>query len=324
MRQIFISGLILLSTGCSAINTVDARVASNNQFKAIDSSLHGKKWIHGAPDCTTNTEPAIEVFRYQQASYILRQNKCLNFEAPFIYVFIGDDKVVVLDTGATESAQQFPLYKTIQSLIAEHENIDGKNERELLVIHSHSHSDHYSADEQFKDHPNITLVEPNADAVTNFFTFNESNELKIELGGRELTIISTPGHQEEAISVYDSQTKWLLTGDTFYPGYIYVKNWKVYKNSIAKLVSFSKTHEVNAVLGAHIEMTDKAGEYYPIGTTYQPNEASLVLMAEDLNALNTQLQASNEENKIIFTKFIVVPMSAFQKTLSNIARWFTQ
>ncbi|WNC72331.1 MBL fold metallo-hydrolase [Thalassotalea psychrophila] len=324
MRRILLSGLILILTGCSSINTVDARVTSNDQYKAINSSLFDNKWIHGGSDCKTNTDPAIEVFRYGQASYILRQNKCLNFEAPFIYVLFGDDKVVVLDTGATENAQEFPLYKTIKSLIEEQSTIDGKSNRELLVIHSHSHSDHYSGDAQFEDHPNTTLVEPHSDAVTKFFIFNENSEFTLELGGRELTIIATPGHQEEAISVYDSQTKWLLTGDTFYPGYVYVKNWHAYKNSIAKLASFSKANEVSAVLGAHIEMTNTAGEYYPIGTTYQPNEASLVLMAEDLAALNIQLQQSKEENKIIFTKFIVAPMNAFQKTLSNIARWFTQ
>ncbi|WOH36357.1 MBL fold metallo-hydrolase [Thalassotalea fonticola] len=324
MRQILLSGIILFSTGCSSIQTVDARDKSNNSFKVTGSILQEKKWIHGASDCTTNTDPAIEVFRYEQASYILRQNKCLNFEAPFIYVLFGDEKIVVLDTGATESAQEFPIYKTIKSLIAEHSNLDGNTNRELLVIHSHSHSDHYSGDEQFKGQANITLVEPNADAVAKFFTFNESGELNIDLGGRELTIISTPGHQEEAISVYDNQTKWLLTGDTFYPGYVYVKNWNTYKNSIAKLVEFSSTHEVSAVLGAHIEMTDKAGEYYPIGTTYQPNESSLVLTAEDLAALHTQLQESDEKHKVIFAKFIVVPMSLFQKTLSNIARWLTQ
>ena len=59
-------------------------------------------------------------------------------------------------------------------------------------------------------------------------------------------------------------TKWLLTGDTFYPGYLYVKDWNEYKNSIARLVSFSNTHEIDAILGAHVEMKNKAGEYYEL------------------------------------------------------------
>jgi hypothetical protein len=38
-----------------------------------------------------------------------------------------------------------------------------------------------------------------------------------------------PDNQEETISIYDHQTKWLMTGDTLYPGYIYVKDWQAYR-----------------------------------------------------------------------------------------------
>lgn len=33
--------------------------------------------------------------------------------------------------------------------------------RELIVIHSHSHRDHYSGDSQFAGKLNVTIVEPN-------------------------------------------------------------------------------------------------------------------------------------------------------------------
>ena len=162
--------------------------------------------------------------------------------------------------------------------------------------------------------------------MTRFFAFSDwsNGEASLDVGGRKLTIIPTPGHQEEAISVYDPQTKWLLTGDTFYPGYIYIKNWDEYKKSIARLVSFSDAHEIGAVLGAHIEMSDRAGEHYPIGTTYQPNEAPLTLMAENLVALNSALENSDRAKKMVSNKFVVVPMNAFQRTISNIARWIIQ
>jgi glyoxylase-like metal-dependent hydrolase (beta-lactamase superfamily II) len=170
------------------------------------------------------------------------------------------------------------------------------------------------------------LVEPNTTAVTNFFAFNKSpaHNMTIDLGGRKITVIKTPGHQEDAITVYDSQTKWLLTGDTFYPGLVYVKNWDDYKNSIERMVLFSNEHEVSAVLGAHIEMTKNAGEYYPIGTVYQPNETSLVLSIEHLKALDAALKKSEQPNKIVFDEFIIEPMNGFQKTLSNIGQWFSQ
>jgi glyoxylase-like metal-dependent hydrolase (beta-lactamase superfamily II) len=321
-----VAGLLLILTSCSPAETVDARVSSNDRSKDLTSTLFKKKWIHGATDCNLNADPAIEIFRYDQSSYILRQNKCISFEAPFIYVLFGSEKVLVLDTGATESALDFPLYETVQSLVTEQSEQDEIAEKELLVIHSHSHSDHYTGDSQFEGKPNVTLIEPNYAAMTQFFAFDKwpDGEATIELGRRRLTIIPTPGHQEEAISVYDPQTKWLLTGDTFYPGYLYVKHWNDYKKSISRLVSFSNTYEVNAVLGAHIEMTDKSGEYYPIGTTYQPNEAPLALALENLSALNSAIKKSDKPTKFIFNEFIVAPMSTFQKTISNVARWVIQ
>ncbi len=332
MKNLLVTGLWLactgLSTSCSAVKTVDARVSVNDRLTNSASTLQQKQWIHGSTDCQSNTDPAIEVFRYDPSSYILRQNKCTNFEAPFIYVLFGGEKVLVLDTGATESAMDFPLYKTVQSLIDKKEQSkQGKQTpKQLLVIHSHNHSDHYTGDIQFEGKPNVTVIKPNSAAMKQFFAFNQwpNGEAYIELGDRKLTIMPTPGHQEEAISIYDPQTKWLLTGDTFYPGYIYVKNWQDYKNSIARLVEFSNTHEVSAVLGAHIEMTDKAGEYYPIGTIYQPNEAPLTLHPQDLTALNSALKKSDKPQEIIFNPLIVAPMSTFQKILNNVATWIMQ
>jgi len=316
---------MLMVACCSTAYALETKPGA----EALPSSLQmlqKKKWIHGSADCDSNADPSIEVFRYDQSSYILRQNKCLSFEAPFIYVLFGSEKVLVLDTGATENAAEFPLYETVQSLSKEQSEAAGQNISEMLVLHSHSHSDHYSGDLQFEGQHNVTLVAPNGGAVAEFFAFDDSpeGETNIDLGDRQLTLFAVPGHQEEAIAVYDSQTKWLLTGDTFYPGYIYVKHWSDYQRSIARLVSFSKKHEVSAVLGAHIEMTDMPGEYYPIGTVHQPEEASLVLAAGDLIMLDSAIANSVEETELTFDQFIVAPMNVLQKLLSNIARWLVQ
>lgn len=324
MKYVLVAWLILVSTICVAAETKGTGSGLSNTSVATTVTLRDKKWIHGSADCKTNEDPAIEVFRYDQSSYILRQNKCLSFEAPFIYVLLGDDKVLVLDTGATKSAVDFPLYETVRSLISLQPGRD--IDEELLIIHSHSHGDHHAGDSQFEGKPNVTVVEPNFAAVTQFFAFSEwpDGEANLELGGRKLIVVPTPGHQEEAISVYDPHTKWLLTGDTFYPGYIYVKHWDEYKRSIARLVSLSKAHSISAVLGAHIEMTAEAGEHYSIGTIYQPNEAPLTLTPVNLASLNLALEKSDNAQEITLDELIVVPMNAFQKAISNIARWIVQ
>jgi len=315
---------ILLTTFCSGAVAIEKNTATEENPINLLASLQQKQWIHGSQNCKNNNDAAIEVFQYDEASYVLRQNKCLSYEAPFIYVLVGAEKTLVVDTGATEDANEFPLYKTILSLHQQHENQESTQEREILVIHSHSHSDHYGADSQFEGKENVTVVAANNARVHEFFAFNTwpNQQSMLELGGREIIIIPAPGHQDEAIAIYDTKTKWLLTGDTFYPGYIYVKDWHDYKNSIERLSRFTRSHNVSAILGAHIEMTNKAGEYYEIGTSYQPEESSLVLTPKDLIALNEKLKEADTPEKISLNSLIVEPLGALPKLITNIARWF--
>ena len=275
------------------------------------------KWIHGSPDCSKGIDPPIQVFQQNKSTWVLRQNKCLSFEAPFMYLLLGDDRALLLDTGATDNPESFPLLTTVRSLIGE---------RSLLILHSHSHGDHRRGDTQFSGQTGVELVAPNAASLRAFLDKADGtgSDRSIELGGREVIVIETPGHQEESITLYDSQTRWLLTGDTVYPGLIYVKDWQAYRESISRLASFAQSHELAAVLGAHIEMTDKAGEYYPIGTVYQPHEAPLPLSPEVLQTLATALAKANGKETVPLDELVVQPMNALQRTLSNVARFLTQ
>jgi len=318
----------LIFTLLMAVHTT---VAAGEQKDPIDAplgssliSLTQKQWLHGSEDCSTNQDPAIEIYEFDKSSYILRQSKCLSYEAPFIYVLVGDEKTLVVDTGATENAAEFPLYKTVLSLHKKHITKEQDSERDILVIHSHSHSDHYGADTQFIGQENVTVVAASDDGINDFFAFKDwpTKQAKLELGGRSITIIPTPGHQDEAISIYDTQTKWLLTGDTFYPGYVYVKDWLDYQASITRLTEFTNTHTVSAILGAHIEMKSSAGEYYEIGTTYQPQEASLVLSITDLATLNTKLSKMREPAKVVSDGLIVEPLGFLPKLITSIVRLF--
>ena len=268
LKYTFAACIALISVNLSFSETATSQVSPRIQSVNALSKLHEMSWNHGSPDCSFNEDPAIEVFGYDNASYILRQNKCQSFEAPFIYVLIGREKALVLDTGAPAAAENFPIYETVQKLFEDQPEEMNGTPKEIIVVHSHSHRDHHSGDSQFAGKPNVAIVEPNRASIIHFFQFENWPDglASIQLGDREIIIIATPGHQKEAISVYDSQTHWLLTGDTIYPGYIYIQDWSEYKESIARLVSFSETHEISALLGGHIEMTREPGKYYPIGT----------------------------------------------------------
>jgi len=101
-------------------------------------------WIHGAPG-----EPAIQVHRYDEHTVILRQGKSVHYEAPFLYLLFGNDRAVLLDTGATADPRRFPLRETVDRLVAGWLDGHPRDGYELVVAHTHGHGDHVAADAQF-------------------------------------------------------------------------------------------------------------------------------------------------------------------------------
>ncbi|MEV0732178.1 hypothetical protein [Polymorphospora sp. NPDC050346] len=59
------------------------------------------RWIHGSESARHNTDPEIQVHAYDAHTVILRQNMAVNYEAPFLFLLFGNDRAVLLDTGAT-------------------------------------------------------------------------------------------------------------------------------------------------------------------------------------------------------------------------------
>ncbi len=133
-------------------------------------------------------------------------------------------------------------------------------EVELIVAHTHKHGDHYAGDGQFKGKPNTSVIGLEVEDVKDSFKIANWPEeiVDYDLGNRMMKIIPIPGHQASSIAVYDTSTKILLTGDTFYPGRLYVNDWYAFKMSIERLVKFTDIYEVSTILGNHIEMTQTA------------------------------------------------------------------
>ncbi len=87
-------------------------------------------WIHGANNCSTTTDPPIQVHRFNRDTFILRQSKCSepgtpanpgpSFEAPFMYLLFGATRALLLDTGASSSSARFPLASTVGKLRHDH------------------------------------------------------------------------------------------------------------------------------------------------------------------------------------------------------------
>ncbi|HKU26968.1 MAG TPA: MBL fold metallo-hydrolase, partial [Candidatus Sulfotelmatobacter sp.] len=76
---------------------------------------------------------------------------------------------------------------------------------------------------------------------------------KIELGGRTIEVVATPGHTPDAISLLDQGNGLLFTGDTYYPAPIWLfrpeTDLDAYAASIRRLAALAP--RVRLILGAH-------------------------------------------------------------------------
>ncbi len=270
------------------------------------------QWISGV-NC--GTDPLIQVEQYDDDLFILRQSMCTDFEAPFMYLLMGADRALLLDTGAGG----IPIANTVNGLVQQWATDNGIPTPDLVVAHTHEHGDHVAGDNQFNGNPNTTVVSPGATAVQTFFGFqNWPNEIvTFELDAcRSVDLIPAPGHSNASLAVYDRKTGVLFTGDTFYPGFLFIfgavsqGNFAKYQASIQRLVDFVADKPLTHILGNHIEMTSTPGVAYPYGTNVQPNEHVIWLTRENLLELNAAVRAMGTNPvQAVFDDFIIQPSS---------------
>ena len=266
------------------------------------------RWIHGSSSAKHNRDPEIQVHAYDPGTFILRQNKAVHYEAPFLFLLFGQYRAVLIDTGATQSPDHFPLRRTVDELIAARPAGHPSGDYELLVLHTHGHSDHVAGDSQFRKRSATRVVSADRAAAWEFFGFGADPDAttRIDLGGRELECFPSPGHHEAAVTFYDSDTGLLLTGDTAYPGRLYIQDWAAFAATIDRLVTFSTAHPISHVLGCHIEMTTTPGVDYPVRTTYQPQEPPLQMTVAHLTDIQKAVQqVYGQPGRHVYADFIL-------------------
>jgi hydroxyacylglutathione hydrolase len=146
------------------------------------------------------------------------------------YLVEGRDRVLLFDTG--------PGLRNIAQVVA------ALTPEPLTVIPSHMHFDHTGNLHQFSE---IAMADlPVLRACEREGVFHASDDLYIgfqenmvwkpvrvtawwpvgyciDLGGRQLEIIHTPGHSPDSISLLDTQANILFAADFIYPGDLYAQ-----------------------------------------------------------------------------------------------------
>ena len=242
------------------------------------------RWIHGSRSRRNRTDPPIQAHRYRDDTVILRQSKDATFEAPFVFLLFGEERALLLDTGAVkDTTLRQAVDRLVDEWLAEHP----RPGYQLVVAHTHGHGDHVAGDASFADRPDTVVVGRSSEDVQAFFGFTRwpDQVVELDLGQRRLELTGIPGHHAASVAVYDERTGLLLTGDSVYPGRIYVEDFPAFVDSMDRLVELAEAREVTHVLGCHIEMTRQPRRDHYFGRRYQPDEPPLQMTVVQLRRL---------------------------------------
>jgi len=216
----------------------------------------------------TVSDPWFEVYKVAPAVYAIYEPR--QFEETISYLILGNTRALLFDTGMGMS----DLKKVVAEL----------NTLPIAVLNSHTHDDHVGANWQFStiygmdtDFTRQNARGSREDAQAEVASGEICGSLPagfdpkayvtrpwkitshvhdgdhIDLGGRSLEIIATPGHTPDAISLFDRANGLLFTGDTYYPAPIWLyrpeTDLNAYAASIRRLAALAP--QVKLVLGAH-------------------------------------------------------------------------
>ncbi len=246
-------------------------------------------WITGGPNCLEI--PDWQIHQYNPTFFILRESGCTNYEKPFLYLILGKDRALLVDTGAGP----------VDTAVA----VKRLTKLPLTVVHSHGHGDHVAGDKSFTT---ATLIPATVDAEQKAFGIATWPDQpgSIDLGDRIVDVLAIPGHQPAHVAYYDRKTGILLTGDHLYPGRLYVADFPAYVSSTRRLVQFTESHPIAHILGCHIEQTSTPYVDYPTGTKYQPQEHTLELGRAHLLELMSALEALNGIPAKVFLRDLTI------------------
>jgi glyoxylase-like metal-dependent hydrolase (beta-lactamase superfamily II) len=209
-----------------------------------------------------------EVYEVSPAVFALYEPR--QSESTIGYLIVGSQRAILFDTGMGIA--------DIKSIVAQLTRLP------VIVLNSHTHGDHVGGNWQFTTIYSMDTdfsrqnakgsskqaqeeIQPSElcgalpvgfDAktyvtrpwkITKYIHDGEH----IDLGDRTIEVLSTPGHTPDAICLFDRANGLLFTGDTYYPGTIYLfapeTNLQAYEASIHRLAALAP--QVKEVLGAH-------------------------------------------------------------------------
>jgi hydroxyacylglutathione hydrolase len=257
---------------------------------AIERGVLPQRWLSQGAKCMEI--PEWQVHEYNPNLFLLRQSPCTDYEKPFVFLFFGKERAMLVDTGSRNGNLAASLRWVVKNWLTRNQ----RTSIPLVVVHTHPHGDHIAGDAEIRAMndpamPVTFLAANDQQAAQKFYGIAEwpTGIGHIDLGERMIDVIPIPGHSAMSLAFYDRRTAILLSGDSLYPGRLYVQDFPAFQASTERLIEFTKGKPVAQILGNHIEETSTPFLDYPVGTIYQPNEHELALSRGSLLELEDAL-----------------------------------
>jgi glyoxylase-like metal-dependent hydrolase (beta-lactamase superfamily II) len=224
---------------------------------------------YGKLERVLSDESWFEIYRVQPGVFAIYEPK--QFEEVISYLILGEKRALLFDTGLGVGR----IGATVARLTP----------LPVTVINSHTHFDHVGGDAEFQEiwNRDLPYTRQNMRGESNLYsrdalaperlcgalppgtsstsysirpwrsTHTLRDSERVNLGGRELEVIFTPGHTPDSLVLLDRKNGLLFTGDSFYPGPIYLfvpeTDFAAYARSVAQLAALEP--QIKLLLPAH-------------------------------------------------------------------------
>ena len=213
-------------------------------------------------------ETWFEVYKVAPATFAIYEPH--QSEETISYLIVGTKQALLLDTGMGIG----DIQKIVRQLTS----------RPVVLLNSHTHDDHvgdnwrfpfvFGMDTQYtRTNAKGSIEDAQAEIAPGeicgelpakfdpktyrtkpwHISLFVHDGFKVNLGGRTVEIIATPGHTPDAISLIDRANGLLFTGDTYYPGPVWLfrpeTDLDAYVTSVKKLAALAPS--IKVVLGSH-------------------------------------------------------------------------
>jgi len=214
-------------------------------------------------------EPWFEVYRIRLGVFAIYEPK--QFEEVISYLILGEKRALLFDTGlgvgkiSTVVARLTPLPVTVINSHTHFDHVGGNAEfqeiwnRDLLYTRKNMRGQRNAYSRDALEPERLCGALPTGASAKSYSirrwssTHTLRDGERIDLGGRIVEIIFTPGHTPDSLALLDRYHGLLFTGDTFYPGPIYLfvpeTDFAAYTRSVARLAALEP--QIKLLLPAH-------------------------------------------------------------------------